>query len=72
MRLALISLMLAAISSPAADAESQVVLTGRVLHPRYPGSEDPMRLSTVLCFANLAGSQAEPAGFRTWETEPVG
>ena len=80
MRLALVSMILAAIQLVAAGAGAQVVLTGRVLHPRHPGSaagsegrsEDLMPLSTILCFANVAGSQAEPGSFRTWETEPVG
>ncbi|MHC4178327.1 MAG: hypothetical protein ACYSWU_12520, partial [Planctomycetota bacterium] len=72
MRLALVSMMLAAIQLLAAGADAQVVLTGRVLHPRHPGSEDLVPLSTILCFANVSGSQSEPGSFRTWETEPVG
>ena len=72
MRLSFVSVMLAAIQLVAAGADAQVVLTGRVLHPRRPGSEELMPLSTILCFANVAGSQAEPGSFRTWETEPVG
>ncbi len=72
MRLAFVSVMLAAIQLVTAGADAQVVLTGRVLHPRHAGSEDLVPLSTILCFANLSGSQAEPGSFRTWETEPVG
>jgi hypothetical protein len=61
-----------AVQLAAVGADAQVVLTGRVLHPRHPGSEDLMPLSGVLCFASVSGSQAEPGSFRTWETEPVG
>jgi hypothetical protein len=72
MRLGLVSVILAGLQLVAADAGAQVELTGRVLHPCRPGGDERRPLSTILCFANVAGSQAEPRSFRTWETEPVG
>lgn len=51
---------------------AQVVLSGRVEHARFPGSDDRAMLSTVLAFAGPENPRAEPSGFRTWETEPAG
>jgi hypothetical protein len=56
----------------ATDGRAEVVLTGRVLHPRYSGTEETVPLTAILALANVAGSESEPLSFRTWETEPAG
>lgn len=67
------SLLAAALAACVATAlPAQVVLTGRVEHARFPGSDERAMLSAVLAFAAPEDPRAEPAGFRTWETEPAG
>ena len=40
----------------AADLRAQVVLTGRVVHPRHVGTEETVPLGTILCFATTEPS----------------
>ncbi|MEX2186588.1 MAG: hypothetical protein WD875_07330, partial [Pirellulales bacterium] len=61
-----------AVATLAITANAQVVLTGRVEHPKFYAAKQQAMLSTVLAFAAPEDPRAEPAGFRTWETEPAG
>lgn len=54
------------------SAWSQVVLTGRVRQPRFPGSEEYVPMSAVYAFAGLEGAGRQATAFRTWETAPAG
>src|SRR4051812_17836692 len=49
-----------------------VVFTGRVSHPKFPGTEERVPFPTVHLFASRDGAEAESIGFRTWETDPPG
>ncbi len=55
-----------------ASIPDHVVLKGRLLAPRYAGSNEGVPMTAVYCFASLAGSGSQAIGFRTWETHPVG
>jgi hypothetical protein len=50
----------------------QATLSGRLLHPRFAGDTEQMPFTAILCFASLNGSEGQAAGFRTFETYPVG
>jgi len=69
---ALTLLALLAAVVPASWLPAQVVLTGRLNHPRFPGDTERMALSTAQVFASRDGSDSQAMGFRTWETEPAG
>ncbi len=60
------------LSSVAGLANAQVVLTGRLTAPEYPGAEQTVPMTAVHCFANLPGSWNQAVAFRTWETHPAG
>ncbi|GMV95902.1 MAG: hypothetical protein AMXMBFR83_02710 [Phycisphaerae bacterium] len=49
-----------------------MVLSGRMFKEQAPGADERVPLTGVLCLGGLDGSEHEPAGFRTWETEPAG
>jgi hypothetical protein len=57
---------------PFSTASAQVVVSGRLLHECAPGSGEWLPMTGILCFASLAGGEAEARGFRTWENEPAG
>ncbi len=67
-----LSLLLAGFFAAPLTLPSQVVISGRVLAPRFAGASEMMPLATILCFASLNGSGSEACSFRTWETEPAG
>jgi hypothetical protein len=60
------------VTMAAGSVSAQVQISGRLFKERFPGSKDQMPLTACFGFAGLTGSAAEPHGFRTWETEPVG
>jgi hypothetical protein len=51
---------------------AQVVLGGRISHPRFPGTDERLPLTGIWTVAGRPGPAREPLAFRTWETEPVG
>ena len=51
---------------------AQSTLSGRLMGPRHPGSEEKFPYTAVYVFANQPGADNEALAFRTWETEPVG
>lgn len=56
----------------ATPALGQAVLSGRIEGPRWPGSDQTLPYTTILCFASLDGPMRQSSGHRTFETHPVG
>lgn len=54
------------------SAFAQSTLSGRILGPRFEGSDERMPYSAVYVFANQTGADNEALSFRTWETAPAG
>jgi hypothetical protein len=69
-RAALAAAALLAFAPAAASAQS--VISGRLMHPRAPGSSEDVPMVAVYCFGGLDGPGRQAVPFRTWETEPAG
>jgi hypothetical protein len=56
----------------ALPARCEVVITGRLLHPRFAGSEEVVPMTAVYAFASIRAADQPSLGHRTWEMEPSG
>ena len=63
-------ILLQLICGPAVFA--QVVMSGRLQQPRFPGATETMPLSAIRCFATPDGPNRQSASSRTWEMHPAG
>ena len=55
-----------------ASSPAQIIFKGRLLAPRYPGSDEMVPMTAVHCFASLAGPDSQAVAFRTFEMAPAG
>lgn len=51
---------------------AQSILTGRLVHTRYAGSDQEVPMTAIHAFASPTGPVSQAMGFRTFETHPVG
>lgn len=56
----------------ALPARCEVVITGRLLHPRFAGSAEVVPMTAVYAFASVRAADQPSLGHRTWEMEPSG
>src|SRR5690606_13785785 len=71
-RVACLGLLLLILPTMAVPAGAQMLLTGRLNHPKFAGSQETVPMKAVAVFALKDSENSEPIPFRTWETEPPG